>query len=63
MKEQDIRAVESMCRCGLDPEGLISSFPKFPEDEIRAVYEAYIGARNEDGNADKNGTGISINCS
>ena len=40
MKEQDKRAVESMCRCGLDLEGVISVFPMFPEKDIETIYES-----------------------
>lgn len=38
MKEQDERAVEGMVRCGISLEGLLEAFPKFPTDEIIAVY-------------------------
>ncbi len=34
MKEQDKRVVESMCRCGLDLEGVIAVFPTFPKEEV-----------------------------
>ena len=39
MNDQDKRAVESMCSCGLDLEGIIASFPMFPREEIIAIYE------------------------
>lgn len=38
MKEQDRRAVEGMARCGIDLEGLISSFLQFPKEEIEDIY-------------------------
>ena len=38
MNEQDKRAVESMCRCGLDFEGVCKSFSEFPVDEIKIIY-------------------------
>ena len=39
MKEQDKRAVESMCRCGLDLEGVVAVFPTFPKEDIIAIYK------------------------
>lgn len=38
MKEQDVRAVEALCRCGMDLEGVQKCFPKFSEGEIEAIY-------------------------
>lgn len=59
MEEQDKRAVESMCRCGLELEGVIAVFPMFPKEEVMAVYQSVKGL-----DADDNGkTDISINCS
>ena len=59
MQEQDKRAVESMCRCGLDLEGIINVFPSLPREEITAIYKS---VRDRDTGA--NGEfGISINCS
>lgn len=59
MQEQDKRAVESMCRCGLDLKGVINVFPSLPREEVEAIYKF---VRNRD--ADANGeSGISINCS
>ena len=59
MEEQDKRAVESMCRCGLELEGVIAVFPMFPKEEDTAVYQSVKGLRTGgDGE-----TGISINCS
>ena len=43
MKEQDKRAIESMCRCGLDLEGVISVFPTFPKEDVMAIYNAVKG--------------------
>ena len=40
MQEQDKRAVESMCRCGLDIDGVIAVFPKFPREDIVQIYES-----------------------
>lgn len=58
MNEQDKRAVESMCRCGLDFEGVCKSFSNFPEEEIRRIYnlcsETPLGELV---------TGMSMNCS
>ena len=59
MREQDKRAVESMCRCGLDLDGVINIFPNLPREEITAVYKSV-----RDGNADTKGKfSVSINCS
>lgn len=59
MKEQDKRAVEAMCRCGLDLAGVIAVFPRFPEEEITAIYELTKGLHiGTDKKPD-----ISINCS
>lgn len=49
MQEQDKRAVESMCRCGLDLEGVINVFPSLPGEEIAAIYKSVRG-RNTDAN-------------
>lgn len=38
MKEQDVRAVESLCRCGMDLEAIFKCFPKFPRAEIEKIY-------------------------
>ncbi|MCM1096888.1 MAG: hypothetical protein NC427_02360 [Ruminococcus flavefaciens] len=59
MQEQDKRAVESMCRCGLDLKSVISVFPKLPGEEIAAIYKSVNG---RDMQADGE-HGISINCS
>ena len=47
MQEQDKRAVESMCRCGLDLEGVINVFQSFPREEIAAVYKSVKGRDTE----------------
>ena len=38
MKERDIRAVESMVRCGIDLEGLCAVFTTFPKEEVIEIY-------------------------
>ena len=59
MKEQDKRAIESMCRCGLDLEGVISVFPTFPKEDVMAIYNAVKRL-----NAGADGVlNISMNCS
>ena len=58
MKEQDRRAIESMCRCGLELEGVISVFPTFPKEDVMAVYNAVKGL---DAGADGE-LNISMNC-
>ena len=40
MKEQDMRAVEGMVRCGIDLEGLCSVFHSFPKAEVEEIYHA-----------------------
>lgn len=59
MKEQDKRAVESMCRCGLSLEGVIDVFPMFPKEEIAEIYESIKGLSTGTGREPD----ISINCS
>ena len=59
MQEQDKRAVESMCRCGLDIDGVIAVFPKFPREDIMRIYEY---AKGVDG-CTSGESGISVNCS
>ena len=59
MQEQDKRAVESMCRCGLNLKGVINVFPSFPREEIAAVYKSVKG-RDIDVNGESS---ISINYS
>lgn len=59
MQEQNKRAVESMCRCGLDLEGVIRVFPRFPREEIAEIYKA---VRDRGMGADGE-SGISMNCS
>ena len=39
MTEQDERAVECMCMCGVCLEGLFQCFPNFSRDELERVYE------------------------
>ncbi len=38
MNEQDKRAVETMCRSGLDLKELFGTFPAFSKEEIEKVY-------------------------
>jgi hypothetical protein len=38
MSNQDKRAVESMCRCGLDFDGVCACFSSFPKEEIKEIY-------------------------
>lgn len=58
MNEQDRRAVENMCLTGMDLEGLIACFPKFPREEIERIFTS-AGNRSDDDAVD---TLISINC-
>lgn len=59
MQEQDKRAVESMCRCGLDIDGIIAVFPKFPREDVVRIYESSKGANGCAGGE----SGMSVNCS
>lgn len=59
MSEQDQRAVESMCRCGLDLQGVISLFPMFREKDVIEIFESIKG--QDTGSHDN--SGVSINCS
>ena len=59
MQEQDKRAVESMCRCGLDLESVINVFPSLQREEIAAIYKSVEG-RDTDANGESS---ISNNCS
>ena len=43
MTNQDKRAVESMCQCGLDLDGVISSFPKLDRREVEEIYRIVNG--------------------
>ena len=38
MSDQDKRAVEGLARCGISLQGLYDAFPRFPAEEIRAIY-------------------------
>lgn len=59
MNDQDKRTVESMCRCGLELEGVIAVFPAFPREDVMAVYNSVKGlGTGVDGKPN-----VSINCS
>ena len=58
MNEQDCRAVENMCLTGMELDGLLACFPKFPREEIERIFTA---ARNRSVD-DAVDTLISINC-
>ena len=60
MNDQDKRAVEGMARCGIDLEGLCTSFPKFPREEIE---EIFIETRKSIGSWSAPESGIKTNCS
>ena len=59
MQEQNKRAVESMCRCGLDLESVINIFPGLPREEIEEVYKSVRGKNTDASGA----SSISVNCS
>lgn len=48
MKEQDVRAVESLCRCGMELEGILKCFPMFSEADIEKIYNKIRHLTNRD---------------
>lgn len=60
MNDQDKRAVESMCRIGMELETIIASFPKFSKEELTSIYESI---KSEGHDRETENAGISINCS
>lgn len=58
MKVQDKRAVEGMARCGISLEGLLEAFPKFPVEEVIAVYDEINNTK-----ASAEAVNIKMNCS
>lgn len=58
MKVQDKRAVEGMARCGISLEGLLEVFPKFPVEEVIAVYDEINNTK-----ASAEAVNIKMNCS
>ena len=59
MKERDIRAVESMVRCGIDLEGLCAVFTTFPREEVIGIYHGL----HEESGGEEVAQGIKMNCS
>lgn len=43
MTNQDKRAVESLCQCGLDLDSIIESFPKMDPKEVEEIYRIVKG--------------------
>ncbi len=43
MKEQDVRAVEAMCSCGMDFDTLCVCFPGFMPADLKIIYDNYNG--------------------
>ena len=60
MNDRDKRAVENMARCGLSLEGLESSFPGFPAEEIEKIYKE---VHNETIGDDAPDFSMKMNCS
>ena len=50
-----------MARCGISLEGLLEAFSKFPEDEIKKIYDEINQGDGQDTSIER--PGISINCS
>ena len=59
MKERDIRAVESMVRCGIDLEGLCAVFTTFPKEEVIEIYYRL----HAESDREEVAPGIKMNCS
>lgn len=55
MKEQDLRAVEAMCSCGMDFETLCACFPSFLAADLKIIYDNYQGVTRPS-------TGVSMSC-
>ncbi len=49
MTEQDERAVECMCMCGVSLEQLYTCFPGFPRDALQQVHERVRRERDDEG--------------
>ena len=60
MNKQDERVVESMCRCGLSLDAIVTCFPQFTKKEIRTIYDRIHEAPYDSG---EDGNQISMNCS
>ena len=43
MKEQDVRAVEAMCSCGMDFDTLCGCFPGFLVSDLKVIFDNYRG--------------------
>lgn len=58
--EQTKRSIETMCRCGLDLEGLKGCFPKIDETDLTRIHNEIKGIKDIDGCEPPT---ISCNCS
>ncbi|MCR5415237.1 MAG: hypothetical protein K6E79_00390 [Pseudobutyrivibrio sp.] len=58
MKDQDIRAVEAMCSCGMDFDTLCVCFPSFPKAELKNIYDNFVGLETKN-----SPVSLNINCS
>ena len=58
MKEQDIRAVEAMCSCGMDFDTLCVCFPGFLTSDLKEVFDNFKGVARDGAKAS-----VSVNCS
>ena len=59
VSDRDKAVIESMCKTGMDLETLKGCFPKFPEEDIEAIYLK----ENKIGRGDAPDIIISCNCS
>ncbi len=59
MNEQDSRAIENMCKTGMDLDVLYACFPAFPKEQIEKIFNE-VKNKPEDDFKDNI---ISVNCS
>lgn len=45
MHVQDKRAVETMCRCGINLEGILKMFPMFQPEEVEGIFWDVLGEK------------------
>ncbi len=53
MHAQDKRAVETMCRCGLSQEAVITMFPMFAQEEVESIYKDIRSTEQMDAGQDR----------
>jgi hypothetical protein len=58
IKDQDRRAIEAMCSCGMDLDTLCMSFPDFDSRDIKEIYDNFEGVFEKEVDIK-----IGVNCS